>query len=86
MKKKIISSITALSLLGCATSKNPNDPYEQYNRKVFVFNMVADHYVLRPIAIGYTYVPEPLRDAISNFYNNLRDFVTLGNDILQLST
>lgn len=70
---------------GCATSQNPNDPYEAVNRKIFIANMTADHFILRPIAIGYTYVPEPIRDAISNFYNNLRDFVTLGNDVLQLN-
>ena len=71
-------------LIGCATSQNPNDPYEHYNRDVFTFNMVMDHYVLRPVAVGYTYIPEPIRYAVSNFYNNLRDFVSLANDILQL--
>lgn len=71
-------------LIGCATSQNPNDPYEHYNRNVFTFNMVLDHYVLRPVAVGYTYIPEPIRYAVSNFYNNLRDFVSLANDILQL--
>lgn len=71
-------------LIGCATSQNPNDPYEHYNRDVFTFNMVMDHYILRPVAVGYTYIPEPIRYAVSNFYNNLRDFVSLANDILQL--
>ena len=71
-------------LMSCATSQNPDDPYEHYNRDVFTFNMVLDHYVLRPVAVGYTYIPEPIRYAVSNFYNNLRDFVSLANDILQL--
>ncbi len=44
-----------------------------------------DHYILRPIAVGYVnYVPDPIRYVITNFYNNLRDFVSLGDDILQL--
>lgn len=80
-----LSAVAVISITACATSQNPNDPYEVVNRKIFIANMTADHFILRPIAIGYTYVPEPLRDAISNFYNNLRDFVTLGNDILQLN-
>lgn len=84
MHKYLIGLASGLSLAACATSKNPNDPYEAVNRKIFVFNMTIDHYVLRPITVGYTYVPEPIRYAISNFYNNLRDMVTLANDILQL--
>lgn len=87
LSKKITGPLLAISsslLIGCATSQNPNDPYEHYNRGVFTFNMVLDHYVLRPVAVGYTYIPEPIRYAVSNFYNNLRDFVSLANDILQL--
>jgi phospholipid-binding lipoprotein MlaA len=46
--------------------------------------MTVDHYVLRPVTVGYTYIPDPIREALGNFYNNLRDFVSLANDILQL--
>lgn len=84
MRKFLFSLLIALYLSACSTTHNPNDPYEAINRKVFVFNMVLDHYVVRPVAVGYTYIPEPIRYAISNFYNNLRDVVTLANDILQL--
>lgn len=82
--KKYLITLGCCALAGCATSKNPNDPYENYNRSVFTFNMTVDHYVLRPVTVGYTYVPDPIREAFSNFYNNLRDFVSLANDILQL--
>jgi len=85
MRKYLTGILATISIYGCATSQNPNDPYEAVNRKIFIANMTADHFILRPIAVGYTYVPEPIRDAISNFYNNLRDFVTLGNDVLQLN-
>ncbi|MDD3267191.1 MAG: VacJ family lipoprotein [Burkholderiales bacterium] len=84
-KVKNISAITAIFLSGCATSSNPNDPYENYNRKVFAINMTMDEYVLRPVTVGYTsYVPEPIQYGLGNFYGNLRDFVSLGNDVLQL--
>ncbi|MEN9946515.1 MAG: hypothetical protein RLZZ293_901 [Pseudomonadota bacterium] len=83
---KILILACGLTLASCASNKNPNDPYESYNRKVFAFNMVADHYVVRPAAVGYTYIiPEPIRTAASNFYNNLRDVISLANDILQLN-
>lgn len=85
--KKIrnISVLTSILLSSCATSSNPNDPYENYNRKVFAINMTMDEYVLRPVTVGYTsYVPDPIQYALGNFYGNLRDFVSLGNDVLQL--
>lgn len=77
--------VVSIFMSGCATSSNPNDPYETYNRKVFAFNMTMDEYILRPTTVGYTsYVPEPIQYAAGNFYSNLRDFVSLGNDVLQL--
>lgn len=85
--KKLLSVLfisSGIVLSGCATGTNPNDPYEAYNRQIFAANMAMDKYALRPITVGYTYVPDPIRGAISNFYTNLRDFVSLGNDILQL--
>ena len=86
MAKKLLLSCMACSILlsSCATSANPNDPYEAYNRQVFKANMAMDSYVLRPVTVAYTYVPDPIRDALNNFYTNLRDFVSLANDILQL--
>jgi len=82
--KKLLLILSSSVLVSCASSKNPNDPYENYNRPVFEFNMTVDHYVLRPVTVGYTYIPDPIREALGNFYNNLRDFVSLANDILQL--
>lgn len=62
------------------------DRYENYNRNVYRFNDKFDKYILRPTAVGYVhYVPSPVRTVIANFYGNLRDFISLGNDILQLN-
>lgn len=90
MKSKLIkySLITAMlaNTVGCATATNPNDPYEAYNRKVFIGNAILDTLILRPITVGYvTVVPDPVIQAVTNVYQNLRDFVSLGNDILQLN-
>jgi len=63
-----------------------NDPYENFNRNSYRMNSTIDKHFLRPVTVWYVdYVPNPLRLAINNFYNNLRDFVSLGNDILQLN-
>jgi phospholipid-binding lipoprotein MlaA len=68
---------------GSATSDI--DPFENYNRNAFSMNTKVDMNVIRPTTVWYiTYIPLPIRSAIANFFNNLRDCVTLGNDILQL--
>jgi phospholipid-binding lipoprotein MlaA len=62
------------------------DRFENYNRNAYRMNDKIDKAIIRPTAVGYiTYVPLPVRVVLSNFFNNLRDFVTLGNDILQLN-
>lgn len=69
-----------------AVKANSTDRFENYNRNAYRMNDKVDKTVVRPTAVGYiTYVPLPIRTALSNFFNNLRDFVTLGNDILQLN-
>jgi phospholipid-binding lipoprotein MlaA len=40
-------------------------------------------YVLKPLARGFRYVPEPWRVSLKNFFNNLRAPVTIVNATLQ---
>ncbi len=62
-----------------------NDRFENYNRNAFRMNRTLDKNFIRPTTVFYvTYTPKPVRSVIQNLFNNLRDFVTLGNDILQL--
>ncbi|WP_338809281.1 VacJ family lipoprotein [Neisseria leonii] len=62
-----------------------NDPYEPYNRVMFQVNDTADRYVLSPLARGYRKVtPRPVRMSVSNFFNNLRDAVSFGSNVLRL--
>jgi phospholipid-binding lipoprotein MlaA len=61
-----------------------NDPIEPVNRAIFEFNMVADEWVLEPVARGYRYVaPQPVRRSVANFLANLRSPVIFANDLLQ---
>lgn len=87
-------------LSGCATSKmaeggseqsaakadvdDTNDPFEGFNRAIYLFNDKADRYVLKPIAQGYqTITPAPVRKGVSNFFSNLREPIVFLNNALQ---
>jgi len=73
-------------LQGCASTPyaNTNDPYESFNRKVFVFNEEMDKRLLRPGAVAYKAIlPDFVEKSISNFTNNLKDAWSFVNMVLQ---
>jgi phospholipid-binding lipoprotein MlaA len=60
------------------------DPFERVNRVVFNFNDGLYDHVLRPVAKGYTWVmPEPARQGIRNFFDNVRFPIRFVNSALQ---
>jgi phospholipid-binding lipoprotein MlaA len=59
------------------------DPLEKINRGIFWFNDKMYFYVMKPIARGFRYVPEPWRVSLKNFFNNLRAPVSIINAALQ---
>ena len=62
----------------------PQDPWENFNRKVHSFNDVIDRALLRPVAKGYTAVaPRVVRIGISNFFSNLQQPISGLNLLLQ---
>lgn len=64
-------------------AKNP-DPWQKFNRAIFRFNDKADEYLLKPVAKGYKAItPAPVRRGITNFFSNLREPITVLNDLLQ---
>ena len=77
--------MAAAGLLGgCATSGNPKDPIEGYNRAMFAFNDGLDKAVVKPVAQGYEAVlPQPVQDGISNFFANIEDVYIAANNLLQ---
>jgi phospholipid-binding lipoprotein MlaA len=81
------ASLALLVTSGCATGPNrkPGDPFEPANRAIFTFNDKLDTYVAQPIAKGYQKVtPQPIRQAITNFFSNLGDVSNFANNLLQL--
>ena len=85
---KRTAAIVALALVASTSAwaeSNPADPYDGYNRFMFKVNDTADRYVLTPVVRGYRAVtPSPVRTGVSNFYNNLRDVVSFGSNLLRL--
>lgn len=87
---RVWSFLGAIVLLsGCATAvQKPDeiwDPLEPVNRKIYWFNDKVDTFVMEPVAKGYRdYVPDPVKEMVDNFFENLRYPVYLTSDILQL--
>lgn len=62
-----------------------DDPFEQWNRRVYHFNYRFDQWVFLPTVKGYTKItPHFVRTGVSNFFSNLGEIPTLANSILQL--
>ena len=88
LRWRLACSVVALLLLqGCASLRgpDPSDPLEPLNRKVTVFNDVADDLVLRPVAVFYGQIlPTVVRQGISNFFSNQSDVMSFFNSLAQL--
>lgn len=60
------------------------DPWEGFNRGVYWFNAEFDERIFLPLADGYrTWVPEPLRDRVHHFFDNLGEIRNAANGLLQ---
>ncbi len=76
----------ALMLTACATVESPDetDPFESANRSFYGFNDGLDRAFFKPVATAYANVtPDPVRDSVTNFFNNVSYLNVLFNDILQ---
>lgn len=89
--------IATLTLGGCASPEqqqldamtndgveDPRDPLESVNRVMWDFNWeVLDEYMLRPLAVGYTKLPQPAQKGVRNFITNLEEPGYAVNNLLQ---
>ena len=65
-------------------AKEINDPFEDLNRDIFVFNEKLDEKILKPTALVYRKVtPQFARTGVTNFFNNLEEIDTTINQVLQ---
>lgn len=83
--KAAVLAVAAVGLLGgCATSGNPKDPIEGFNRAMFAFNEGLDTVLIKPVAQGYDAVlPRPVRTGVTNFFGNIADLFIGVNNLLQ---
>lgn len=62
------------------------DPYDKFNRRIFAFNSVLDHILLRPITIGYKRITNDYTKArVNSFVSNVAAPVTIVNYGLQMN-
>jgi phospholipid-binding lipoprotein MlaA len=60
------------------------DPYESFNRSMFVLNDNLDEYLATPLAKFYRFVTPGFVDkGVTNFFGNLNDVETFVNSLLQ---
>ncbi|MET3130360.1 phospholipid-binding lipoprotein MlaA [Oxalobacteraceae bacterium GrIS 1.11] len=74
----------ATAMSGCATSSNPKDPLEGFNRAMFKFNDTVDKAALKPAATVYKAVlPSFVQTGVGNFFGNLADIWSAANNLMQ---
>lgn len=83
--KRLLAVTCSLLLSACASApNNAQDPFEPMNRAIFGFNDTADRAVVKPVAKAYRAVtPQPVRTAVGNVFDNVRDVYSAANNALQ---
>ena len=83
MNKKKVSLFFTLLILSNFTHAQ-DDPFEEYNRKVWAFNEFLDDKFAKPAAEIYRSVtPDVVEKGITNFFRNLNELDNTANQILQ---
>lgn len=78
-KRAEASAVDTLS-----TDVSQVDPFEDFNRSVYAFNMGLDKYLFKPVADGYKFItPDFMETGVSNFFSNLKGINVVLNDVLQ---
>jgi len=83
MNSRRFTSIALLLLLTNFILAN-DDPFEEYNRKVWAFNEFLDDNFAKPTAEVYTSItPDFIEVGITNFFRNLNELDNTANQLLQ---
>lgn len=60
------------------------DPWEGFNRRMYVFNYYFDEYVFLPVVNGYAFItPDYVEDRITSFFKNLGELKNFTNCLFQ---
>lgn len=84
VRRLLVVALAAALLGGCASTGNPKDSLEGFNRAMFALNENLDKIVIKPATQGYAaVVPTVVRQGVSNFFANIGDIYIAANDLLQ---
>lgn len=79
----LLLAVATFGIAGCCRPGSP-DRFECINRPVYALNKAADRVAFKPAARVYeALVPRPLKTMVSNFFQNLNELPSAGNDLLQ---
>ena len=82
--KATLFAMLLLSALAPLATAAETDPLEGFNRKIDAFNQFGDRWLIRPAAVTYrTLMPEVVDQGVTNMFNNVREPITIVNDLLQ---
>ena len=80
----LVAVIISLFVAPLRAEENDDSALETYNRAMFNFNSVLDHYIIKPIAKGYRAITNGfIRERVHDFYANLKEPVSMINHTLQ---
>ena len=80
MNRFLLSLLLSFPIFG----EEIDDPFEDLNRDIFIFNEKLDEKLLKPAALTYRKVtPQFARTGVTNFFNNLEEIDTTINQVLQ---
>ena len=83
MNSRRFTSIALLFLLSNFILAN-DDPFEEYNRKIWAFNEFLDDNFAKPTAEVYTSItPDFIEVGVTNFFRNLNELDNTANQLLQ---
>jgi phospholipid-binding lipoprotein MlaA len=87
--KRSLLACLCLGFIGCASipagsQPSPQDPWESFNRAIFIGNEGLDGYFLKPITKAYRFLlPSVAQEGVENFFGNYSDIYTALNHLLQ---
>lgn len=78
-------NVKANSTVSATTEQKKDvDPWQNYNRAMFSFNMTVDRFLLKPVANAYVFVtPSLLRRGVDNVFSNILEVPSVLNGVLQ---
>jgi phospholipid-binding lipoprotein MlaA len=82
---KILKILTAILAMQYSSNvfAETKDCFESVNRAMFSFNRGLDSAIFKPVAKGYSYLPDPIKTSVRNVTSNISYTVTIPNHLLQ---